>query len=161
MLHELQYIELEQVSTRNTTLSCITLAGFVPLQISNTLHMMFNVPLRGQRPQSNLHQIPPHNVITPDYEDEPLYVARPPQPSSEVSPEQLQEFILEALAFKSMNERQEEVAEAHQQTFGWIFGDSAPSERLGNGSPGHNFLHWLRNKSVESSGIYWIGGKAG
>jgi len=75
----------------------------------------------------------------------------------EVSPEQLQEFILDALVFKSMTERQEEVAEAHKETFQWVFKKDASRDS----GHGHNFLDWLRSKTDEESNTYWISGKAG
>jgi len=80
-----------------------------------------------------------------------------PKPITEASSEQLQGFILDALAFKSMTERQEEVAEAHKKTFGWIFKNNVSRED----GPRHSFLDWLRGGNNEQSSIYWISGKAG
>lgn len=71
----------------------------------------------------------------------------------EVSPEQLQFFILEALCFKSMTERQEEVASAHAKTFEWVL--SPPPQEL---SSQVSFYSWLRDPA---GGIYWINGKPG
>ena len=65
----------------------------------------------------------------------------------------LQDFILDGLSFMSMKDRQEEVAEAHRQTFEWIFDDTDETK------PGSNFARWL--KGDDGDGIYWINGKAG
>jgi len=70
-----------------------------------------------------------------------------------VNPDQLRNYILDSLAFKSMKDRQEEVAAAHQETFEWIFDDTAQTDH-----PGHSFLTWLR---ATKGDIYWINGKAG
>lgn len=61
------------------------------------------------------------------------------------------DFILESLSFKSMKNREEEVAEAHRNTFDWIFkysfGDASGSEL------GDQFTKWLQ--TGELGNIYW------
>lgn len=59
--------------------------------------------------------------------------------------------ILESLYFEAMAERQEEVDEAHRNTFGWLFN---PPE---TGQTWSSFVDWLRS----DSSTYWINGKAG
>lgn len=88
--------------------------------------------------------------------DVPLHIT-PSKISQPVNNGLLEEFILEALAFTSMKDRQEEVAEVHQKTFGWIFDDTTGDITT---NPGSNFLHWLRDTD-KLGGIYWINGKAG
>jgi hypothetical protein len=60
--------------------------------------------------------------------------------------------IVDRLYFSHMTERQDEVADAHEQTFSWIFTDH-PSK----GKSWDNFATWL----AESDNLYWINGKAG
>jgi hypothetical protein len=61
--------------------------------------------------------------------------------------------ILESFRFPSMGDREAAVAEAHQETFEWIFKDlTATSERSWS-----NFSEWLKT----GTDIYWIQGKAG
>ncbi|KAF7884006.1 hypothetical protein EAF00_011318 [Botryotinia globosa] len=60
--------------------------------------------------------------------------------------------ILESLKFSSMNLRHETIAEAHQQTFEWIFCDPKIEHK-----PWSNFSEWLKT----GNGIYWIHGKPG
>jgi len=50
-----------------------------------------------------------------------------------------------------MDQRCEEVAEAYQQTFRWIFLPDTENQ------PWDNFVQWLQSRT----GIYWINGKAG
>lgn len=80
-----------------------------------------------------------------------------------LSTDQLQALILEALAFSSMRDREDEVAEAHKRTFEWIFDEKAliESPESKASGPGSHFLQWLRDKSGDEGGIYWINGKAG
>lgn len=59
--------------------------------------------------------------------------------------------ILETLRFSTMTDRLEEVSEAHQSTFKWIF---EPPEDMQSWSC---FTSWLKT----GAGIYWINGKAG
>ncbi|KAM3485483.1 hypothetical protein MY8738_001249 [Beauveria namnaoensis] len=76
-----------------------------------------------------------------------------------VSPDILNDFILEGLAYKSMHDREEEVAEAHATTFDWVFADE-PSVRDGNDpATKHSLKNWL--STAESGPIYWITGKPG
>ena len=60
--------------------------------------------------------------------------------------------FLEALYFPEIHVRQESIAEAHGQTFQWIFDPSGEEVR-----PWSNFVEWLES----GHGIYWINGKAG
>ena len=60
--------------------------------------------------------------------------------------------VLASLHFPEIHSRQEEVAEAHQETFQWIFDDSGGAMR-----PWANFVDWLKTESD----TYWISGKAG
>ena len=60
--------------------------------------------------------------------------------------------FLETLYFPEILSRQEEIADAHKQTFEWIF-DASGSKVL----PWNNFVEWLER----GQGIYWINGKAG
>jgi hypothetical protein len=73
----------------------------------------------------------------------------------------VQEFLLESLAFTTMKDREEEVTEAHRNTFNFIFDESLTSQ-LGDmtiAPSGNNFVQWLRGSG--DSGVYWISGKAG
>jgi hypothetical protein len=70
----------------------------------------------------------------------------------------LQEFFLDNLAFTTMYDREEEVSQAHHNTFDFIFKSQLggyPSDKQQD----HNFASWLSAKS--SSSVYWINGKAG
>ena len=66
-------------------------------------------------------------------------------------------FVLESLRFKSMNDRHEDIAEVHEKTFEWMLEgeDSYNAPSLENQST--DFVKWLR----DGEGIYWINGKAG
>lgn len=57
--------------------------------------------------------------------------------------------ILEGLKFDTIKERQEEIADAHKNTFEWLF-KHAPDSR-------GDFVEWLRS----GRGTYWISGKPG
>jgi hypothetical protein len=57
--------------------------------------------------------------------------------------------ILEGLKFDTIKERQAEIADAHKNTFAWLF-KPAPDSRT-------NFVEWLHS----GRGIYWISGKPG
>ena len=94
----------------------------------------------------------------------------PTRKPRQVSAALLNDFILESLSFKSMTDREEEVAEAHANTFDWIFADIATGGTGGAGSSkrdsekvsqrfGHEFTKWLETDAL--GGIYWINGKAG
>ena len=82
----------------------------------------------------------------------------PPRASARAPASLIQDFILESLSFKTMKDREEEVAEAHGSTFDWIFEqEKAPSK---DGSAlGDKFMRWLSTDEVGS--IYWINGKPG
>lgn len=70
----------------------------------------------------------------------------------------LQEFILDSLAYKSMRDREEEVADAHSQTFEWIFASVGAPSTAETGF-GNRFTAWL---ATDGAGpIYWISGKPG
>jgi hypothetical protein len=70
-------------------------------------------------------------------------------PSADV----LEDFILDSLTYKSMRDREEEVAEAHGKTFEWIF------EPRTDRSFNHQFTTWLTTD--ELGPIYWVSGKPG
>jgi hypothetical protein len=70
-------------------------------------------------------------------------------PSADV----LGDFILDSLTYKSMGDREEEVAEAHGRTFEWIF------EQQADRSFNHQFTTWLTDDKLGP--IYWISGKPG
>jgi hypothetical protein len=78
--------------------------------------------------------------------------ARPVQ----VSPGLLNDFILDNLAFTSMRRREEEVTQAHQQTFEWIFKSESYT---GSRSSVPDFTSWLGTNDLGP--IYWITGKPG
>lgn len=62
--------------------------------------------------------------------------------------------ILESLRFSMISQRMEDVTEAHDETFEWIF--NHPSEDP-KGRKWDDFVQWLET----GNGIYWINGKAG
>lgn len=62
------------------------------------------------------------------------------------------ESLLCSLRFPTMRNRHEEISEAHQRTFSWIF--QPPQE---NTRPWNDFPDWLRG----NADIYWINGKSG
>jgi hypothetical protein len=68
--------------------------------------------------------------------------------------------ILDSLLFPSIVERFEEVAEAHERTFQWIFQNLSiiPDEELQDEPQRQwsDFTHWPRH----DGGVYWINGKA-
>lgn len=67
-----------------------------------------------------------------------------------------QQTILRGLYFRSMLVRRQSIAEAHAETFGWVFRhpDQRDSTALDHVS---NFTQWLESEN----GIYWVAGKAG
>ncbi|OCL07618.1 hypothetical protein AOQ84DRAFT_222678 [Glonium stellatum] len=65
---------------------------------------------------------------------------------------QVSNMICRDLQFSTMMEREGAIAEAHQQTFSWIFQENTP----GNKAPWSSFTDWLRH----GKGLYWIVGKA-
>jgi hypothetical protein len=60
--------------------------------------------------------------------------------------------ILESLSFSTMTSRFDEVSEAYDNTFNWIFYDSTTQQR-----PWSSFRDWL----IYGTGVYWVNGKAG
>jgi hypothetical protein len=60
--------------------------------------------------------------------------------------------ILESLSFSTMTSRFDEVSEAYDNTFNWIFYDSTTQQR-----PWSSFRDWL----IYGRGVYWVNGKAG
>ena len=63
-----------------------------------------------------------------------------------------QRRFLESLYFPEIHARQEEIADAHKETFHWIFEQAGPRLR-----PCDSFVEWLES----GSRTYWISGKAG
>ena len=66
--------------------------------------------------------------------------------------EKFHQIFLESLYFPEIYCRQEEIKDAHKETFKWIFDESGEKLR-----PWSNFVDWLE----KGSGTYWINGKAG
>ncbi|OCL14738.1 hypothetical protein AOQ84DRAFT_220108 [Glonium stellatum] len=64
----------------------------------------------------------------------------------------VEKIILESLYFERMTARYEEIAEAHQKTFEWIFQPPQTQDPTW-----YNFATWLSKEN----GLYWIKGKAG
>lgn len=62
--------------------------------------------------------------------------------------------ILDSLSDRGMTARYEKIAEAHAQTFEWIFKDYT---HHGGSHYGDTFIEWLRH----GTGIFWVTGKAG
>lgn len=60
--------------------------------------------------------------------------------------------LVDSLWFAEILSREETIAEAHSETFQWIFDKSGRAVR-----PWDNFSAWLEN----GEGIYWVNGKAG
>ena len=67
----------------------------------------------------------------------------------------LNDFILDALAYRSMHHREEEVTRSHGDTFEWIFGGDQPQQQ----SLEPPFTTWLAADQLGP--IYWITGKPG
>lgn len=63
----------------------------------------------------------------------------------------IEDFILESLMFSAMKDREEQVVEAHINTFDWLFCESK------HGRSAAHFPSWLRGKDS----IFWVNGKAG
>ncbi|KAF7546929.1 hypothetical protein G7Z17_g8085 [Cylindrodendrum hubeiense] len=68
------------------------------------------------------------------------------------------DFLLDALAYKSMHDREEEVTEAHGQTLEWIFDGTVLDDTHRNDFRSQ-FTSWLKTPDLGS--IYWITGKPG
>jgi len=66
---------------------------------------------------------------------------------------QLEAQLLKQLSFRDLSDRQNRIAEAHIQTFQWIF--HGPAEQ--QGKPWCNLVTWLEG----DGDLYWITGKAG
>lgn len=66
--------------------------------------------------------------------------------------EQLREGFLDRLRYPGMEDREGRIAEAHEKTFQWIFGDKNSQQTRWS-----NFRDWLESDSQ----LYWITGKAG
>jgi NACHT domain len=64
----------------------------------------------------------------------------------------VQNGILKSLTYPAMTHRYEQILEAYQQTFDWMFASSNTAQ-----VPWSNFVDWLENHG----GIYWVNGKAG
>lgn len=70
------------------------------------------------------------------------------------SPSLLNDFILEALAYKSMYDREDEVERAHTKTFDWVFESKANIRSAETG-----LSEWLSRDTMGP--IYWVTGKPG
>lgn len=68
----------------------------------------------------------------------------------------LNDFILEALFYKSMYDREDEVEKAYGSTFHWVFDESAPKV---TGRSENRIKEWLQ--ADDMGPIYWITGKPG
>ena len=79
-------------------------------------------------------------------------IARQPATFGSSGFEGITKRILEALHFRSINERRSAISKAHQRTFQWIYHDKVSQE-----SSWDDFPQWLTN----GKGCYWINGKAG
>lgn len=73
-------------------------------------------------------------------------------PSRTASSGLLMEFILESLSYNSMRNREEEVAEAHNHTFEWIFSREKFTDEA-KVKIGDDFVKWLGGNDLGS--IYW------
>jgi hypothetical protein len=76
---------------------------------------------------------------------------RPSRPTA--SSGLLKDFILESLSFKSMRDREEEVADAHGRTFDWILNPSVSHGSKAQNELGDHFTKWLGGDDLGS--IYW------
>lgn len=63
----------------------------------------------------------------------------------------MQNHILQSLLFHRMEDREEQIAVAHEKTFDWIFCDAKHQKKKWS-----NFYDWLR----DGTGLYWVNGKA-
>ncbi|KAF2672448.1 hypothetical protein BT63DRAFT_370026 [Microthyrium microscopicum] len=73
----------------------------------------------------------------------------------------VQTFFLESLAFTTMNDREDEIQEAHTATFDWIFNSNETADAGDHILPQvkNNFNDWLLGKN--ESNVFWINGKPG
>ncbi|KAH7129943.1 hypothetical protein B0J13DRAFT_133795 [Dactylonectria estremocensis] len=70
----------------------------------------------------------------------------------------INDFLLDALAYKSMYDREEEVTEAHDKTLEWIF-DGTVLDDTHRNLFSSEFKSWMSASDLGS--IYWITGKPG
>ncbi|KAL2836736.1 hypothetical protein BJX68DRAFT_273368 [Aspergillus pseudodeflectus] len=56
--------------------------------------------------------------------------------------------LLQELSYPAINDREDAITEAHQETFRWILSDQSPLTQ--------SFVDWLQ----KGQGVYWINGKA-
>lgn len=68
------------------------------------------------------------------------------------------DFVLEQLSFPSMRDREEEVDEAHHDTFDWIF-ESVAADSDHEGPNTNDLARWLAQRGQDDT--YWISGKPG
>ncbi|KAJ5365727.1 hypothetical protein N7517_008613 [Penicillium concentricum] len=71
----------------------------------------------------------------------------------------IQDFLVEAIKFSSMTDREESVTVAHSKTFEWIFADK-PNPVFQRWQSKNSLSGWLQS-GEHQEGIYWISGKAG
>ncbi|KAJ5519780.1 hypothetical protein N7463_000233 [Penicillium fimorum] len=71
----------------------------------------------------------------------------------------IQDFLIEAIKFSSMTDREESVTIAYSKTFEWIFSDK-PNPVFQRWQSQNSLSGWLQN-GEHHEGIYWIRGKAG
>lgn len=71
----------------------------------------------------------------------------------------LYDFILESLAYKSMYDREEEVVQAHESTFDWVFKGTGQEGDETDGLGHQQLTSWLGTDALGP--IYWITGKPG
>lgn len=72
----------------------------------------------------------------------------------------IQDFLLEAIKFSSMTDREDSVTVAHSKTFDWIFRPNEPRPVSRGWQSNNSLSGWLQN-SEHQEGIYWVSGKAG
>lgn len=68
----------------------------------------------------------------------------------------ISQAVVSSLHFETITERYEGIAEAHRQTFDWIFEPMIDHEDPGEDA-WSDYVQWLR----KGNGLYWIHGKAG
>lgn len=66
----------------------------------------------------------------------------------------VEENVLDVLSFGTMSDREEDIGEAHQNTFVWLLNPKAKSPQKQQWA---DFVEWLKS----GRGLYWINGKAG
>ncbi|CZR68584.1 uncharacterized protein PAC_18483 [Phialocephala subalpina] len=100
-------------------------------------------------------------IVINDQEDRTLELVKHVFQRERLTRNSVSEELLARLRFPSITERFEEVAEAHQRTFQWIY--QRPGHRtVGEGrhakqaSRWSDFPQWLQHET----GIYWMNGKA-